>query len=254
MSPGYTPPSLLEPSVGGIGGIQPFVVIGTDDRISIPSPDESGEYRNTVYISTTLNGITYGASGFMIGPNAVATSGHVVYNATHGWITSATVTPARRSSNPISPYGTATAIAYECGYNYANGGSADDDWGIIYLDSNIGYSVGWLGLRWQSASYNDSSVSLIGYPGQVNGTDTETMHKSVGTIAESSNRTLRSADLDTSTGNSGGPWYRYYDSTGYTAISIHRGWILNNNTYYNDSTRIDQWLYDKLVSCRTSTL
>lgn len=247
-SPGYNPSGdYILPE------ISPFVIFGKDNRVPITNPNLYGQYRNTVYIETTnAKGETYRGTGFMVGPNTVATNGHIVYNPSNGgdnWVTSAKIVPARKPGTDWAPYDTAKAIAYECGGNWADYQDANDDWGIIRLDKHIGDKTGWLGLYWQSGSYNGTKVMLNGYPKEVEGKDTWTMYRSDGTITISEARMLKSNDLDASGGNSGGPCYIWDDSYGYTAIGILQGGIGES---YTTILRIDQWIYNKLVSFRTS--
>lgn len=190
----------------------------------------------------------------MIGPNAVATNGHMLYNKSNGgdnWITSATITPARKSGSNSAPYGSAKAIAYECGGNWVKNADYKDDWGVITLNKNIGDNVGWLGLKWQSASYNGTNVMVNGYPSTVRGVNTWDQYRSDGKIDVSNPRSLISYSIDATGGNSGGPCYVFSGNTGYTAIGILQGGGSENDTYTN-ILRIDQWIYNKLISFRTS--
>ena len=64
--------------------IEPRVVIGTDNRIKVEHPKDYGEHRNTVHLSIQFPKGESMGTGFMIGPNAVATAGHCVYNSSMG--------------------------------------------------------------------------------------------------------------------------------------------------------------------------
>lgn len=221
-------------------------------------PYNSSQFRSTVYIEThTSDGGIYRGTGFMIGPNAVATSGHVVFSHDHGgWITYAKVTPALCSRVSGSGYfGYAEAIAYQCGNNFANGKAADDDWGIIILDRNIGSETGWLNITSLNlSSYANLSVKVNGYPGKVRGVEENDLFLSTGTISSATSRTLTSYNIDCSGGNSGGPCY-YYANGEYNVIGICRGGSEGETTMpYSDFLRIDNWLCNKFLSFRTSTL
>lgn len=62
-----------------------------------------GPYISTCYIEAYWGNTSYRGSGFMIGPNAVVTSGHVIYNSSlGGWPTSCKVWPARDGDNNIT--------------------------------------------------------------------------------------------------------------------------------------------------------
>lgn len=233
-SPGYFPNDyILIPEPRGI--------IDGDNRVKI-SNTTVGPWCNTVkLIIVAGNGANYIGSGFMIGPNSVATAGHCLYNSeTGGWAKSITVIPALNGS--YQPYGSASSYDFICGGNWVNSNDNQDDWGIIRIKANLGYSTGWLGLRWQSSSYNDESVYAVGYPGE----DDSHMYYGPGTVTSSSDRTLV-GNWDLTGGQSGGPVHKYYSSTGYTAIGINRG----GGSTYSDCLRIDEWLFNKFMSYRT---
>lgn len=210
------------------------------------NPATGGQYRNTVHLSVTKGGKTGQATGFMIGPNAVATCGHVIYSDGN-YATNIVATPARANSS--APYGTASATDYIMNTGWINDGDTEYDWGIILLDANIGDNVGYLGLRWQSASYNNKSIMINGYPGKVgNNTSNKVMYRSNGKISESKTRLLYSTDTNADGGMSGGPVYFYSSDTGYTAIGLIRGGNSSKNTF----VRITQEVYDLFVSYRNS--
>lgn len=39
------------------------------------------------------------------------------------------------------------------------------NYGVVKLNTNVGNTVGWYGLFWQSGSFNDTAAELLGYPG-----------------------------------------------------------------------------------------
>ncbi|MDD4123739.1 MAG: hypothetical protein PHD50_02550, partial [Bacilli bacterium] len=57
-------------------------------------------------------------------------------------------------------------------------------------------------------------------------------------------------NLDSSGNQSGGPIYRYYNDTGYTAIAILRGGSNEIGNEYSDGRIIDYALYNLLISYR----
>lgn len=188
------------------------------------------------------NGKNYVGSGFMIGPNSVATSGHCVYDSDlGGWAKEITVIPALNGTS--QPYGSAKSYKLECGGNWASSYDKQDDWGVIRIKSNLGNSTGWLGLKYQSASYNGALVRALGYPGTPE-TDGTHMYYMWGNVTSCSARTI-AGDWDLIGGQSGGP-VQYY-SNGYKIIGINRG--VGSN--YSACLRIDEWIYNKLMSYRS---
>lgn len=265
FSPGYNP--YADEDNNGEGLIEPYY---TDHgRMLVNDPANHEMFRNTVYIECTykdFNGITRisTGTGFMIGPNAVATAAHMIYKIeSQGsyFVGNATIYPAHNSSSNPNPFGVAHAKRFYCGSGWAYSGDLSDDWGIIELDTNIGNKTGWLGLRWQSADYKNKSVFVNGYPGTVNGKENtyRNQYYRHGTVSSSNEtNTLKSTDIFISKGDSGGPCYIYSNDTGYTAIGITSRFPSNDDNGTDiDCAKfrtIDKSLYERLVQYRTSTL
>lgn len=215
----------------------------------------AGRYRNTVRILARgeNGGIGYG-TGFMIGPAAVATAAHCVYNEGFGddcIPTSITVIPAPYyEANPSNPSISATATGFIVSSKWTNDFVPEYDWAIIKLNANIGNNVGWLGLRYQESSYNNTSIRVQGYPFSVSGVFNTIMYYTDGTITGSEARTLRSNNTCTSEGMSGGPVNFYLSGNGYTAIALLRGAAPAGSPTHNVFTRITEELYDDFVSYR----
>ncbi len=275
FSPGYNPNANTDNDNDSL--IEPYYY--DHGRILVEDPQNKGMCCNTVNIITTYTDdqlgivITGGGTGFMIGPNAVATAAHVIYKrGEHDgdfFVGNATIIPANnRGSNP-KPFGTAKATYFYCGSGWAENGDYSDDWGIIVLDSNIGNKTGWLGLQWQSAPYENDMAFVNGYPCKVNGQNNGEHNYSNrdqyyrhGKISTSSKTNiLESTDIFASRGDSGGPCYIYSNDTGYTAIGItSSGKPVDPNdeegiNIVNVKFRtIDKALFDRMVKYRTSTL
>lgn len=223
------------------------------------NPATGGRYRNTVYIEADTADGTIRGTGFMIGPSAVATAAHVVYNTEYGgdnFIESGTVFPAHADNS--NPYGSSDIIGVVVYDAWTDDNNGEYDWAIIELNSNIGDNVGWLGLRYQGSSYNGTDISVNGYPKYVdidNDGDediTEIMYRSNGTISSSYTRLLRSVDTNTGGGMSGGPIYINSGSSGYTAIAIHSGSSkTTSGSKFNLFVRITQDVYNDLVAYRS---
>ena len=166
------------------------------------------------------------------------------------------VVPAKNGTT--EPYGsdtvTASNLVVSSEFIYNN--DAHHDWAIVELNSDLGNSTGWLGLKWQITSYNGSTVHNTGYPASVNNTPDGThMYCGVG-LVQSSQTYIFIGDWDASAGNSGGPVLSYYTDLGYTAIGIlTSGSDVNNDgsaypVAYSTATRITQNLYNLFVSYR----
>ncbi len=237
-----------------------------DNRVKIPKPQDNARYCTTVYITATTakgNGVCR-ASGFMIGPNAVATAGHVLFDKEgfggDGWITSATITPAKNTLEEPC-FGSADAIAYQCGGDWARKSDYNDDWGIIILNKNIGYDAGLMGKHSQSSAYSSDTVAYFnGYPKYVGGGSKEQfdLYTSFGSISSSESKKLHSENIYMSKGDSGGPCYIISKTYGYQAIGIASYTVAAKDNpsllYETVYRRIDKALYDKFAEFEKSTL
>lgn len=219
-------------------------IIDNDNKTLIQNT-AVGPWCNTVKLLIVGNdNHEYIGSGFMLGPNSVATAGHCLYNEDwNGWAKDIIVIPALNGT--YQPYGSASWTTVECGGNWYDYNDNQDDWGIIRIDANLGNYTGWLGLRWQSNSYNGETVMAVGYPWE----DDSHMYYSEGTVTLSSDRTLE-GNWALSGGQSGGPVEKYYSSSGYTAIGVNRG---GDDYTYSDCLRIDEWIFNKFRSYRNLT-
>lgn len=250
-SPGYFPNG-AEP----FNPISPFAIVGTDNRTRV-NPTTVGPYCNTVQVYATFSDGTYKiGSGFMIGPSAVATAAHCVYDSGHGGnAASVTITPAKNGAT--LPYGSTTFKKLVVGTNYT-AGNANNDWAVVELNDALGNKTGWLGLKWQSGSYNDTFVYNTGYPSPdtTEGQQKDRyMFKGTGYVKSTSTNTFK-GDWDASAGNSGGPVFAYYSDLGYTAIGILTSGSAGSTdgssypTAYSTATRITQDMYNLFMSYR----
>ena len=239
-TPAYVPEGL---SIDPPSNILPATIF--NNNWSEINPATGGQYRNTVYLNIRTTNGWYRGTGFMIGPAAVATCGHCLYDTDYGsnpWAESIEVIPAM--ANDSYPYGSAFAKGLTVSSGWSQNGNEEYDWGIIRMRSNLGDNVGRLGLRWQSNSYNGTSVDVNGYPGIVNGVEKHTMYRAYGTVTSSSTKMLYSTNINNIGGMSGGPMYIFSSQFGYQAIAFTRG----ENPSFNAYVRIDEGLFNKFSS------
>lgn len=235
--------------------LDPSAIVGNNDIVVVDNP-ASSPYCSTVclQITTSSGGTNYG-SGFMIGPNALATAAHNLYSIKDkAYVKSVNVAPARSGSS--KPYGSenVSASSMTVSSSYLAGKSSED-WAIITLKNNLGSKTGWLGLHWQSNNYSSSQlVYAYGYPSQINGVDAKyKMCKSSGHIKSQTSKYLK-GDWDLTGGFSGGPLVEYISGSGYVAIGIHKdGSTVDGSQYptsYTGALRITQSLYTLFLSYR----
>ena len=242
--------------------ISPKNIIGEDNRRLIPNPqgffpyraicrivsywdrDNDGEIDNTVGVGT----------GFLEGPSAVVTAGHCIYDAEDNmWCEYAKVTFAQNGPNS-SPYGVVMSTTIHTSVAWIESGDENQDWAVVEIEEAVGNETGWFGKKWTSASLNNTSIRLAGYPGDIatslddkNKTDDEVPDKgkymwtSTGKITESLDARLR-YNADSMGGMSGCPVY----NTSNQVLAIHA----YGGSTSNSGTRITEWLYNFLEDFR----
>lgn len=230
-------------------------IIGTDDRSKVAFTN-IGPYCNTVYIKTTYtDGAVAEATGFVIANSAVATAAHVV-SSPNRTVKSVTIIPAKNGST--HPYGSTEAKKITITSNYASSKKEFDDWAVIETKDPIGATTGWLGLRTQTASYNNTYVINTGYPkpSTCSGQAADRfMFMGTGRVKDGASSVLK-CDFDATDGNSGGPVFAYYSDTGYTAIGILTAGSAkstDNSSYptaFSSAVRISKDMYNLFLSYR----
>lgn len=199
-------------------------IIGdTDDRIPI-----SGDALN--YYPTSAVGVIYAeytdgtsgrGTGWLFGPNDVATAAHVLYNK-DGYIADY----VEFSIGGSTYVGTNLAVPGE----FMNGRNVNYDYACFELSSNVGNTRGYFGWT-QNFSVGDS-ITVIGRPGDYS---LNVFAIAFGTVLSSTTSYLISHNADTLNGMSGSPVFKGNGTGGDAyAIGIHRG----GGDSYNTATRI----------------
>lgn len=227
------------------------IVGGEDNRVKVANPKNNGAYRSIVCLTMYFESGIERGTGFIIGPKAVATAGHCLYDYENKeWATKVFVSPARAGyEHPYSTDTVTSSSSFEVGEEWKNSGKWEGDWGIIKLNKN--FNTGWLGLKTQSSSYVGENAAISGYPISAHGVDNNTvpyMYTDNGVITKDRGTQLLEYKIDATKGQSGAPVRANYSDTGYTAIAIHRG--TEDFADCNVGVRLYPWLYNKLVSYR----
>jgi glutamyl endopeptidase len=219
-------------------------IFGPDNRIRV-SPATSFPARAVVMI--TRNGAAH-CTGWLYGPNIVATAGHCVHSGGSGgsWYTGQLVVwPGRDGAS--TPYGSCTARTLYSVTGWTTSANEEFDYGAIKLNCNIGNSTGWFGYWWQAASLAGTSTLINGYPGEKPFGQQWRGDSVARTVAVSqANQVFYSND--TTGGMSGSPVYQNRPAgssfcAGYCSMAIHaygfpHGGYPHNT--YNHGTRITE--------------
>lgn len=227
----------------------------------ISNPENSEQYASTVFISVEgADGITGRGTGFLIAPNVVLTAGHMVYDdgtitdgvgwGGNGWIKKYSSITLANGTWSNTPAATTRGIQYYCGYNWAKYCDQSNDWGLIILEDNVTCNLEHFKLSPIDGAVGQTSVSLNGYPASLS-TDTPThseeiweMYEWKGRICSEADESkpLRSNNIMSYTGASGGPCYKTSGlfTKKYSVIGIysHKD---RSNTFF---TKIDSPLYN----------
>lgn len=234
--------SSLEGTEGDLGFEQ---VIGADNRYRVENT-KAYPARAIVHISLNFGNKGGGCTGFLIGPDTVATAGHCVFSKEYKvWATNVVVTPGRNAGT--APFGTCGAKLLHSVKGWTQNLDSGYDYGAIKLNCKIGNTVGWFGYRSTPAipvSLTGTGVSIAGYPGDK---AYGTMWKHSGSILGGINKVYY--PIDTYKGQSGAPVYQEnYEKKGPYAVAIHT----NSGSTLNAGTRIRPAVFDNLKAWKNS--
>lgn len=148
---------VLQPATAKVG-IES--IIGPDTRQRV-NPTTTYPARAAVLITFTGGR----CSGWLYGKDIVGTAGHCVHSGGPGgsWKQNVRVFPGRNGNS--SPYGSCTAKRLYSVKGWTNSSKERYDYGAVKLNCNVGNTVGWFGYWWQSASLQNKSTTINGYPG-----------------------------------------------------------------------------------------
>ncbi|MQA26708.1 MAG: trypsin-like serine protease [Micromonosporaceae bacterium] len=230
---------------GAEGDVGAESVIGPDGRWRV-TPTTSFPTRAIAMI--TLNGSQL-CTGWLYGPDVLATAGHCVHTGGSGgaWRSGTwRIYPGRDGSS--SPYGYCTARSLHSVNGWTQSRDEQYDYGAIKLNCTIGNTVGWFGFWWQSASLTGYSTTVSGYPGDK---PSGTHWRHVDSVRVTQARQIFYQN-DTFGGQSGSPVYQYRSGCGYCSMGIHAyglhgSWPHSSN---NHGTRINEPVYNNMLYWR----
>ncbi|MCG8347939.1 MAG: serine protease [Chloroflexales bacterium] len=217
--------------------VSPESVIGPDGRYRITATT-SYPYRAIAFITSNIGS----CSGWLIGPDTVATAGHCIHNG--NWASNVRVYPGRSSSS--TPYGSCGATRLYSVTGWTRDRNRDYDYGAIKLNCDVGDTTGWFGFRWQSSSMNGQSTYLAGYPGDKS---YATMWRHDDQVRETRSRRLYYAN-DTYGGQSGSPVWNGRSNCSPCGIAIHA--YGRDSTGYNGGTRITEAVFNNLLNWKNA--
>lgn len=181
-------------------GIMVADIIGEDDRAQVSDMIlDIFPYSAIGYVrSTFADGYVARGTGFLFGPNDVATAGHCLFNEEHGDLESVEfylgVNGSLAGATKYDGTNFTIPIEYTEDLNYRY------DYGVFEIDENAGHTAGYFG--WNTSVANNELVHLTGFPAD-KGLQLWLGFGNVGTIGD---KTI-SYDVDSTPGQSGSPVY-----------------------------------------------
>ena len=208
-------------------------IFGADDRKWL-TRSERTSYPNSAIVSIDTvyaSGNWYTGTGFMIGPDTVATCAHMIYAYQEEDEPIGIWVYAGRDGEDY-PYGEVEGLTYSYNANYkkysktyySNEGM-NYDYAVIKLASNLGNTTGWFGLR---ANTIPKKVTMTGYYGCQENTQTG--------VIDDYDDYLLYYTMDTLPGMSGSPIFD-------TASGLVCGINIAQNDYSNKAVRITSESY-----------
>lgn len=195
---------------------------------TIFSPDERRVYYSTAYpwrcVGRVETPIGF-ASGVMIGPRHMLTCSHVIDwqpNNTTGWIK---FTPMYyNGSAPYgSQYGIRTYYKYKVSGPTIDGTEIQYDYVVVVLNSPIGNTVGYLGAKSYSDSWDGGAYwTHAGYPADLTGMQRPTYQTGIaldGDFWSADDNQSMNHRGDVWPGQSGGPFWGYWDGQPYAVAT-----------------------------------
>ena len=220
-----------------------------DDRTAVTDTTTS-PYSSVVRVDVTYsNGSSGYGTGVMIGANDVLTAAHVIYDADYGYATSVTVSPGKNGN--LLPFGTAEGynLSVPNSYAYAKSvwDSANYDYGVINLSTNLGNQTGYLNYTSVFASsLNTATVKIAGYPADLQ--TGQYMYEADGTVLGYHTSNSIAYDMYTASGMSGAPILLY----GNQVVAVHvQGWSSDG---YNVGTVIDGVAWNDIYTWSLETV
>ena len=158
-------------------------------------------------------GSGYSASAAMVSPNVLLTAGHCVYGGKQ-WSTNMVFYPSSGSRAANDPVNHVACGRLSCRTSWINNSDRPHDYGMVWMPTTPGNTIGWLGLLW-NAPTNGRTWTAVGYPATPNPPfNGNTMEEAAGTVKSNSGGVIGLNGDNMEHGSSGGPWITVWGNDG----------------------------------------
>jgi V8-like Glu-specific endopeptidase len=198
-------------------------------------------YRVCGRIFFTQNGSGFSGSASLVAPNVLLTAGHCVHDNGH-WSENMVFYPSYGSRATTDPFYKIACGRLGAKTTWVNNSDRAHDYGVAWMPTGPGNSLGWLGTMW-NASHDNRSWEAVGYPATPNPPfDGSKMDHCTGQFAASSTSgTLGLTNDNMEHGSSGGPWITAFNETtathanGLQSYHINDGDFTEYGPYFDDN-------------------
>jgi V8-like Glu-specific endopeptidase len=163
-------------------------------------------YRTCGKIYFTQGAGHYAGSASLVAPNVLLTAGHCLFSGGN-WSTRMVFYPSYPSRGDGDPVRAVACGRLSCRTSWFNSQDRAHDYGLVWMPSGPGNTVGWLGLAWNLPT-GGRTWEAVGYPATPNPPfNGEAMDSAVGSaVAGAAAGTLGLSNDNMEHGSSGGPW------------------------------------------------
>lgn len=225
----------------------PEALVGDDDRVRVPDPSQYPWRTNCSLQILAPDGEVMLGTAWFIGPHTLVTAGHCVFiheaqGRYHDWARAIRVMPGRNGTS--LPFGAMVSVTFHSVAGWARDKDPRYDYGVIILPSDLGATVGWVGI----GALDDTELvtklaNISGYPGDKRNAEDGTQWYDTRKIVSVDSHQIH-YEIDTWGGQSGSAVY-LIEGEERLAVGIH---AYGQSYFGNAATRITSSVHANLTA------